>query len=128
MPFLVRWSQDARCALVRDSNANLSGELRSDAIKGEVPALMIAAQAILLTVSALIRCFGEGGFLDDVDQAKLVNGGGFIMRQIALAEAAVRQAEAAHESNAVLNRTYVQLLFKDRLLDTVRSKAQRDGL
>jgi hypothetical protein len=38
----------------------LPGELRSVAIKGEVPALMIAAQAILLTVSALIRCIGEG--------------------------------------------------------------------
>jgi hypothetical protein len=38
----------------------LPGELRSVAIKGEVPALMIEAQAILLTVSALIRCIGEG--------------------------------------------------------------------
>jgi tetratricopeptide (TPR) repeat protein len=32
-----------------------------------------------------------------------------LMRQIALAEAAVRQAEAAHESNVVLSKTYVQL-------------------
>jgi tetratricopeptide (TPR) repeat protein len=32
-----------------------------------------------------------------------------LMRRIALAEAAVRQAEAAHESNAVLSRAYVQL-------------------
>jgi tetratricopeptide (TPR) repeat protein len=32
-----------------------------------------------------------------------------VMRQIALAEAAVRQAEAAHESNVVLSKTYVQL-------------------
>jgi hypothetical protein len=38
----------------------LPDELRSVAIKGEVPALMIEAQAILLTVSALIRCIGEG--------------------------------------------------------------------
>jgi tetratricopeptide (TPR) repeat protein len=32
-----------------------------------------------------------------------------LMRQIALAEAAVRLAEAAHESNVVLSKTYVQL-------------------
>ncbi len=32
-----------------------------------------------------------------------------LMRRIALAEAAVRQAEAAHESNVVLSRTYMQL-------------------
>ena len=32
-----------------------------------------------------------------------------LMRQVALAEAAVRQAEAAHESNVALSRTYVQL-------------------
>jgi len=32
-----------------------------------------------------------------------------LMRRIALAEAAVRQAESAHESNVVLSRTYVQL-------------------
>src|SRR5258705_7563231 len=32
-----------------------------------------------------------------------------LMRRIALAEAAVRQAESAHESNVVLSRAYVQL-------------------
>jgi tetratricopeptide (TPR) repeat protein len=32
-----------------------------------------------------------------------------LMRHIALAEAAVRKVEAAHESNAVLSKTYVQL-------------------
>src|SRR3981189_2612021 len=32
-----------------------------------------------------------------------------LMRRIALAEAAVRQAESAHESNVVPSRTYVQL-------------------
>ncbi|HEY1994250.1 MAG TPA: tetratricopeptide repeat protein [Edaphobacter sp.] len=32
-----------------------------------------------------------------------------LMRQIALAEAAVRQAEAAHDSNVVLSKKYVQL-------------------
>jgi tetratricopeptide (TPR) repeat protein len=32
-----------------------------------------------------------------------------LMRRIAVAEAAVRQAEAAHESNVVLSRAYVQL-------------------
>ena len=32
-----------------------------------------------------------------------------LMRRIAMAEAAVRQAEAAHESNTVLGKTYVQL-------------------
>jgi tetratricopeptide (TPR) repeat protein len=32
-----------------------------------------------------------------------------LMRQVTLAEAAVRQADAAHESNVVLSRTYVQL-------------------
>ncbi len=32
-----------------------------------------------------------------------------LMRRVAVAEAAVRQAEAAHESNVVLSRTYMQL-------------------
>jgi hypothetical protein len=50
-----------------------------------------------------------------------------LIRQIALAEAAVRQAEAAHESNAVLSRTYVQLgLWYQSAAQFGRSEAALD--
>jgi hypothetical protein len=45
------------------------------AIKAEVPALMIVAATILLTVSALIRCISEGSIPGRRGPAKLVNGG-----------------------------------------------------
>jgi tetratricopeptide (TPR) repeat protein len=50
-----------------------------------------------------------------------------LMRQIALAEAAVRRAEAAHESNVVLSRTYVQLgLWYQSAAQWGRSEAALD--
>src|ERR1700730_2765811 len=50
-----------------------------------------------------------------------------VMRQIALAEAAVRQAEAAHESNVVLSKAYVQLgLWYQNAAHWARSEAALD--
>jgi tetratricopeptide (TPR) repeat protein len=47
-----------------------------------------------------------------------------LMRQVALAEAAVRHAEAAHESNVALGRTYVQLgLWYENAAQWGRSEA-----
>jgi tetratricopeptide (TPR) repeat protein len=47
-----------------------------------------------------------------------------LMRQVALAEAAVRRAEAAHESNVALGRTYVQLgLWYENAAQWGRSEA-----
>lgn len=50
-----------------------------------------------------------------------------VMRQIALAEAAVRQAETAHESNFVLSKAYVQLgLWYQNAAHWARSEAALD--
>ena len=50
-----------------------------------------------------------------------------LMRRIALAEAAVRQAEAAHESNVVLSKTYTQLgLWYQNAAQWGRSEAALD--
>jgi hypothetical protein len=47
-----------------------------------------------------------------------------LMRQVALAEAAVRRAEAVHESNVALGRTYVQLgLWYENAAQWGRSEA-----
>jgi tetratricopeptide (TPR) repeat protein len=47
-----------------------------------------------------------------------------LMHQVALAEAAVRQADAAHESNVVLSKTYVQLgLWYENAAQWDRSEA-----
>jgi tetratricopeptide (TPR) repeat protein len=50
-----------------------------------------------------------------------------VMRQIALAEAAVRQAETAHESNFVLSKAYLQLgLWYQNAAHWARSEAALD--